>query len=71
MEGTVTRSQDRVRVIANLVQAIPERHLWAEAYDRDMRDVLSLQSELSLAIACAVRVELTPKKARIICRSPP
>ena len=62
VEGTVTRSQGRVRVTANLVQATPERHLWAEAYDRDMHDVLSLQAELSQAIAGAVRVELTPKE---------
>lgn len=62
VEGTVTRSQGRVRVTANLVQATPERHLWAEAYDRDVHDVLSLQAELSQAIARAVRVELTPKE---------
>jgi TolB-like protein/DNA-binding winged helix-turn-helix (wHTH) protein/Flp pilus assembly protein TadD len=62
VEGTVTRSQGRVRVTANLVQATPERHLWAEAYDRDMHDVISLQAELSQAIARAVRVELTPRE---------
>jgi len=62
VEGTVTRSEGRVRVTANLVQANPEKHLWAEAYDRDMHDVLSLQAELSQAIAREVRIEITPKE---------
>jgi TolB-like protein/DNA-binding winged helix-turn-helix (wHTH) protein/Flp pilus assembly protein TadD len=71
VEGTVTRSQGRVRVTANLVQATPERHLWAEAFDRDMRDALSLQAELSQAIARAVRVELTPKERESFANRPP
>jgi TolB-like protein/DNA-binding winged helix-turn-helix (wHTH) protein/Flp pilus assembly protein TadD len=62
VEGTVTRSQGRIRVTANLVQAFPEKHLWANTYDRDVRETLSLQGELSQAIARAVRVELTPKE---------
>ena len=60
VEGTVIRSQGRIRVTANLVQAFPEKHLWANTYDRDVRETLSLQGELSQAIARAVRVELTP-----------
>lgn len=60
VEGTVARSGDHVRVTANLIQAFPERHLWAESYDRDLRDVLSLQSELARAITSEVKVKLTP-----------
>jgi TolB-like protein/Tfp pilus assembly protein PilF len=51
VEGSVTRSNDRVRVTIQLVLAEPERHLWAGAYERPVRDVLRLQSELTHAIA--------------------
>jgi TolB-like protein len=50
VEGTVQRSGGRVRVCAQLVEADTDTHLWAESYERDLRDVLSLQSELARAI---------------------
>ena len=62
VEGTVTRSEGRIRVTANLVQAFPEKHLWAKTYDRDLKEILSLQGEISKAIARAVQVELTPEE---------
>src|SRR5439155_5162 len=46
MEGTVVRSADRMRVTIHLSQAFPERQLWAQEYDRSIRDVLSLQGGL-------------------------
>ena len=51
VEGSVVRSQDRVRVTAQLVYAPTDTHLWAESYDRDLRDVLSLQQEVARSIA--------------------
>jgi len=45
VEGTVERSGSRVRIRTQLIQAVPEKPLWAESYDRELRDVLSLQSE--------------------------
>ena len=45
VEGTVERSGNRIRIRAQLIRAAPEQHLWAESYDRESRDVLSLQSE--------------------------
>jgi TolB-like protein len=62
VEGAVERSGDHVRVTANLVQVDPERHLWAESYERDLRDVLVLQSDIARAIAREIRVELTPQE---------
>ena len=56
VEGTVLRSDHRVRITAQLIQVNPERHLWAESYERDERDVLSLQSELAQDIARRIRV---------------
>ena len=62
MEGSVMRSGDRVRVTAQLIQANPEKHLWAESYERDLRDVLALQGEVAQAIAREVQVKLTPEE---------
>jgi TolB-like protein/Tfp pilus assembly protein PilF len=62
VEGTVLRGGDRVRITAQLIDAQQEAHLWAESYDRHMRDVLDLQSELAQAIAREVQVKLTPRE---------
>jgi len=51
VEGSVRRSGQRVRVTAQLVQASTDQHLWAATYDRDLGDVLRLQSEVAQAIA--------------------
>jgi tetratricopeptide (TPR) repeat protein len=60
VEGTVMRSGQRVRISAQLVNAHTDAHSWAESYDRDLRDVLALQSEVAQAIAQEIRVKLTP-----------
>jgi serine/threonine protein kinase/TolB-like protein/Flp pilus assembly protein TadD len=60
VEGTVLRSGNRVRISAQLIQANPEKHLWAESYERDLRDILSVQAEVTQAIAREIRVTLTP-----------
>jgi TolB-like protein/Tfp pilus assembly protein PilF len=62
IEGSVTRSGNRVRITAQLLNAPTDRHLWAETYDRDLGDVLKLQSEVAEAIAQQVRVQLTPQQ---------
>lgn len=62
VEGTVARSGDRVRITANLVQASPERHLWADSYERDIRDVLAIQDDVSRAIANNIQIKLTPQE---------
>ena len=62
VEGTVVRSGDRVRITANLVQASPEKHLWADSFERDLRSVLALQDDVSRAIANGIRVRLTPQE---------
>src|ERR1700739_4628733 len=62
VEGTVLRAEDRVRITAQLIDAAQESHLWAESYERDLRDVLSLQSEVAQAIAREVQVKLTPQE---------
>jgi len=71
VEGTVLRSGERVRITANLVRAATERHLWAESYERDLRDVLTLQSEVARAISDQIKVKVTPQEqARIATPHP-
>jgi len=62
VEGTVLRSGDRVRISVQLIEAKSDKHLWAESYDRDLRDVLALHSEVAQAIAREIRVTLTPQE---------
>jgi TolB-like protein/DNA-binding winged helix-turn-helix (wHTH) protein/Tfp pilus assembly protein PilF len=70
IEGTVQRSGDRVRVIAQLIEARTDRHLWAESYERDVRDIFGLESEVASAIAHEIQLKLTPSEhARLTVES--
>src|SRR6516165_5951210 len=62
VEGSVQRAGNRVRITAQLIHAATDQHLWAEAYERDLRDVLVLQDEVARNIAQQVRVNLTPEE---------
>ncbi len=62
VEGTVSRSGNRVRVTANLLLARADRHIWAETFVGDVQDVLFLQNSVARAIAGEVRVKLTPEQ---------
>ena len=59
VEGTVQRSGDRVRITAQLIQGISDKHLWANSYERDMRDVFALERDVTEDIARQVRAQLT------------
>jgi TolB-like protein/DNA-binding winged helix-turn-helix (wHTH) protein/cytochrome c-type biogenesis protein CcmH/NrfG len=62
LEGTVLRSGDRVRVTVHLDRASPEAQLWASAYDRSVRDILSLQDEIARTVIDEIQVKLTPQE---------
>jgi len=64
VQGSVQRSGDRVRINAQLIYAPTDTHLWAESYERDLRDVLALQNEVARSIANEVRIRLTPQEQR-------
>jgi serine/threonine-protein kinase len=66
VEGSVLRSDDRIRITTQLVQANPERHLWAESYERDLQNVLSLQNEVARAIAQEIKVKLTQQEESLL-----
>ncbi len=59
MEGSVQRSADRIRINAQLVDALTGCHIWAERYDRELKDLFVLQDEITMKILTAVRVKLT------------
>ncbi|MGB2899642.1 MAG: tetratricopeptide repeat protein, partial [Candidatus Acidiferrum sp.] len=70
VEGTVLRSGDRVRITAQLIHAQSDRHVWAESYERDLRDVLVLQSDVAQAIAREIRIKLTPQEQQRLAAAP-
>ena len=62
IEGSVLRSGERIRITAQLIHAASDQHLWAESYERDFRDILSLQSDIARQVADEVRIILTPEE---------
>lgn len=62
VEGTVLRAGNRVRVTAQLLRASPERHLWADSYQGELTDVITLQDRVARSIAREIRVTLTPEE---------
>jgi TolB-like protein/Flp pilus assembly protein TadD len=71
IEGTVNREGDRIRVTVQLIDARDDSHLWADQYDREIRGILSLQSEIASAIARRVEAQLTPANERRFSARPP
>jgi adenylate cyclase len=66
LEGSVQRSGDRVRVIAQLIDAIDGKHLWSERYDRDFKDIFELQDELASKVVNSLRVKLSEGEEAIL-----
>ena len=58
VEGSVLESGNRVRITAQLIEARSDKHLWAERYERDLRDILALQDDVASAIAIAIKGNL-------------
>jgi tetratricopeptide (TPR) repeat protein len=71
VEGSVLRAGQRVRITAQLIVAAPERHLWADNYDRDFGDILTLSSEVARAIAREIKVAVTPTEERRLASARP
>jgi TolB-like protein/DNA-binding winged helix-turn-helix (wHTH) protein len=70
LEGSVRRSGDRVRITAQLVQISDQTHLWAQTYDRNLRDVFAMQTEVARAIADEISLKLSSEQQqRLIAAS--
>ena len=71
VEGTVLRSGNRFRITTNLVQANPEKHLWAESYESEVGDILALQGQVAQAVAREIQVKLTPEEQKLLGNARP
>lgn len=71
VEGSVLRAGNRIRVTTQLVDAATDRHLWTESYDRDLNDILTLQSEVAQTIAHEIRIKLTPQEKTRLAQARP
>ncbi len=71
VEGSVLRAGDRVRITAQLIHAATDQHIWAKSYERDLSDVLAMQSEVARAIADEVQAKLTPQERARLARARP
>jgi len=71
VEGSVFRGGQRVRITAQLIHAATDTHLWAQSYDRELQDVLVLQSEVARAIAREIQVAVTPEEGRRLASARP
>jgi TolB-like protein/Flp pilus assembly protein TadD len=71
VEGSVIREGNRIRVYAQLIRAGTDEHFWSEEYDRELSDVLALQSEVAQAIAEKVQVSITgQERAQLVAARP-
>jgi TolB-like protein/Tfp pilus assembly protein PilF len=69
LEGSIRRAGNRVRITAQLIQVSDQTHLWAESYDRGLKDVLAIQTDVAERIAQSLAVELVPEQRAVAARS--
>ena len=70
LEGSVRRSNSRVRIVSQLIDARTDEHIWAETYDRDLSDVFAIQSDVAQQIAQALQATLSPEEKERIEKKP-
>ena len=70
LEGSVRREGDQIRINAQLIDGKTGKHLWAERYDRDYRDIFALQDEVTAKIVAALKLKLTPAEKTMLARKP-
>jgi TolB-like protein/class 3 adenylate cyclase/Flp pilus assembly protein TadD len=70
VEGTVQRAGDKMRVNVQLIDARADSHLWAKSYDREVKDIFAVESEISQEIADALQAKLSPVEAKTLAAAP-
>ncbi len=70
LEGSVQRSQEQVRITAQLIDAKTDEHLWAESFDRNASDIFSIQREVAISIADVLNTKLSLQEARQLDKTP-
>jgi TolB-like protein/Tfp pilus assembly protein PilF len=69
LEGSIRRAGNRVRITAQLIQVSDQTHLWAESYDRELKDVLAIQKDVAERIGRSLAFELVPEQRALVPRS--
>jgi TolB-like protein len=70
LSGSLRRAGNRLRITAQLVQALTGHSIWAEQYDRELKDVFEVQDEIARSISQALRITLSPQKEKAIALKP-
>jgi serine/threonine protein kinase/Flp pilus assembly protein TadD len=70
LEGPIRRAGTRLRITTQLVESATRHSVWAERYDRQMEDVFAIQEEISLNIAKALEITLSPQEEKVIAKKP-
>jgi serine/threonine protein kinase/Tfp pilus assembly protein PilF len=70
LEGSIRRAGNRLRITTQLVESGTRHSVWAERYDRQMEDVFAVQEEISLSIAKALEITLSPQEEKVIASKP-
>jgi serine/threonine protein kinase/cytochrome c-type biogenesis protein CcmH/NrfG len=70
LEGSIRRAGNRLRITTQLVESATRHSIWAERYDRQMEDVFAIQEEISLSIAKALEIKLSPQEEKVIAKKP-
>jgi non-specific serine/threonine protein kinase len=70
LEGSVRRADSRVRIVSQLIDARTDEHIWAETYDRDLKDIFAIQSDVAQQIAQALKATLSPEEKERIKQKP-
>ena len=66
LEGTIYRDKDKVRIIAQLIDAATDEHLWAATYDEEITDVFAIQSKIANVVTKALKAKLTPTEQTLL-----
>lgn len=70
LEGSVRRAGNQVRIVAQLIDATSDRHVWAHTYDKELTEVFAIQSDVAQQIASALKAELSPREKDQLAKQP-
>src|SRR5262249_38322649 len=70
LEGSVQRAGDQVRINVQLIDAATDRHLWAQSYDRDLKNVFAVESDVAEQVADALKIRLEPAESATLAAAP-
>lgn len=70
LEGSVRKAGNRVRIVSQLIDARTDEHIWAETYDREMKDIFDIQSDVAQQIATALKAKISPAEKELLAKKP-